>query len=201
MAEKDGREREALTKEQQKHVREALRWAHIRPLPHACYRTAQGILFADLHLGRIRYQEGMLAKPGINPVQHAWNTIDGRLFDLTQDMLEKRQGERKEARYFGFEVPTDEVKRIVGKRLVHMSVLEEICRERNSSVHIFSEYRFVPVWQEAMVKTGRRDTAGDDGRYGSLITTFEEFLEAVEDYARRMDAIQKLFYERAKNTA
>src|SRR5579862_2556725 len=193
MADKEGRAPEELTVEQRKYVREALRWCGIRALPRACYRTAQRLALAASDCGRIKYHEGMMMiGPRVVPVQHAWNTIDGKLFDLTREVMERRAEIRREARYFGVEVPTAEVKRIVLKTDVHYSVLEEICRERDSSVHIFCESRFVPIYQEHMEKMGWQDTAVDDGGCGELISTFEEFLEAVEDYARRRHAIDKI---------
>jgi hypothetical protein len=59
MAGKDGRGREELTDEQRRYIREALRRAHMRPLPHACYRTGQTLALVDSVRGRIRYHEGM----------------------------------------------------------------------------------------------------------------------------------------------
>ena len=113
-------------------------------------------------------------------VQHAWNTIDGKLFDLTFDLLEKRGHSCADARYFGIAIPTDEVKRIVCKLATYGSVLEEICRERKSSVHIVSFHRFIPLANEVSCATART--------HGTLISDFEEFLQAVSESKSGIEA-------------
>ncbi len=166
------REREQLNKEQRKYIRAALRDLRARPDIHACYRTAQLLAMIDSQHGRVKYQEGFALS--IAPVQHAWNTIDGKLFDLTFDLLEKRGHSCADVQYFGIAVPTDEVKRVVCKLASYGSVLEEICRERKSSVHIVSFHRFSPVANEVSCATA--------WAHGTLISDFDEFLQAVAEW-------------------
>lgn len=52
------------------------------PVRQACYANAQRLTVASK--GRIRYVEGLWQlSPDLTPVGHAWNTIDGRIVDVT----------------------------------------------------------------------------------------------------------------------
>jgi hypothetical protein len=166
--------REPLNKEQRQYISALTKHMHFRPRQHECFRTAQMLAIADAQSGnaRITYAEGFARLISRDTFRHGWNLIDGQLFDLT---LEKAH---IDAEYFGLEVPTSEVERLVRKSRSYGSVLEEICRERKSSVHIVSDTRFIPDRHAHMVKEPR--PSANDGYFGSLIRRFDEFLEAVE---------------------
>jgi hypothetical protein len=72
---------EPLNKEEREFLKESLRgW---RPKAQCCFQNAQ-TLATRYHTGRIKYHEGVIITGDLPvPLDHAWNSINGKLVDVT----------------------------------------------------------------------------------------------------------------------
>lgn len=79
-----------------------------RPRPNQPYRNAQLFAVFYSHCG-VKYIEGYAAEYG--PIDHAWNTINDKLIDVTFSMRPKEI----DATYFGTEIPAEFIEQVWAK--------------------------------------------------------------------------------------
>jgi hypothetical protein len=167
-----------VTIEQRRHIQRLESRYGIVPEVKGCYQYAQKMAIADSS-GRVRYCEGFAVH--YTPFGHAWNTIDGVIFDgvLRLTATDKRIYDL----YYGFELPADEVRRIMSSTGLGGSVLEALVREKHSNIDLLDASRFVPEWRDLMLLQGL--TKG-----GGVYCSYAEFLAAVEQERRGGDVVQ-----------
>jgi hypothetical protein len=124
-----------LTEEERLYVMEAINNLGFVPQPKQCYYNANLLAINDFS-GRIKYAEG-LAYSGYFPIWHGWNTINGKVIDLTWlkefgKLSRRKIGQEemilgtfdKDRAYFGAEMDTNLIRKIILKSGISCSLLD-----------------------------------------------------------------------------
>jgi ADP-ribose pyrophosphatase YjhB (NUDIX family) len=153
-----------LTEEEMEYVIDQIEKLSFIPQMKQCFYNAQMLAINDVG-GKIKYVEGY-AYAGLMPADHGWNTINGKVIDITW-----RKGERwikpqkldfdemvlgsfdgDERSYYGVEIQTKEAMRVQSKHGIACSLIDNMYDK-----HILLKEKFGSKKEDV----GQMETGGD----------------------------------------